>query len=120
MVGFSGADGEAYVPHIIIGPRGKFSYVVHNQWNSGGGNGRQNNSYSILQCAGVLTIRDNPGALRDLAAYVDGRYKLQEGWTWRGLNQNTEVRIESVWGSLTMVVAIAALASHHKRITIDE
>lgn len=43
-------------------------------------NGETGGHYSLLPHARALEIRDNPRAVRDLAAYAAGAYRLGAHW----------------------------------------
>lgn len=70
-VGFRGAAGEVRFRRVTIGPDGGLAGVVCNRWSDGkGGAEEREGSYSLLPHVRKLTVRGNPQAVRDLAAYV--------------------------------------------------
>lgn len=73
---FRGTDREVYIPKIDIYEEGELASVLRNRWESKISGG----FFSLLHGVQRLHIYNNPQALRDLWAYVDGTYSLGGRW----------------------------------------
>lgn len=65
-INFLGADSEVRIPDITIGQNGSLKAVIYNYY----GDKMVSGNYSLLWYAEALTIKNNHGAVQDLAAYV--------------------------------------------------
>lgn len=70
----------------------------------------------MLHHAQTLEINGNPGALRDLLAYVEGRYELGERWKRRELSENMEVIVEPTNESAPL---IRQLREHFENLIVS-
>lgn len=99
-----------HIQDITIGKRGRLDHIIYNQWdNCEEGANHSCGLFSLLPHAKVLTIKNNPRALKDLADYTKGTYAVGNSqWTISALNKNMMLVVECTEGELHLVRRLKA------------